>query len=112
MEAFVARVNPNVRFVLEICAFVSLGLAGFALIRGVLGWLLMVVLPLAAAVAWAMFCSPKATYPLSLLGRIIVEAVIMGAAVAGLVFIGQGPLALLFAVVALASGAYKHYTER
>ncbi|WP_163512736.1 YrdB family protein [Fodinicola acaciae] len=112
MEAFVAKVNPGVRAVLEICAFVSLGLAGFALIQGVLGWLLAAVLPLAAIVAWAMFCSPKATMPLSLPGRIVVEAVIFGCAVAALAFIGQGWLALLFGVVALASGAYKHYTDR
>jgi hypothetical protein len=58
-----------------------------------------------------MFCSPKATMPLSLPSRIIIEAVIFGCAAVGLALIGQVILAFAFALVALLSGAFKHYWE-
>jgi hypothetical protein len=106
------KLNPPLRAVLELCALVSLGLVGFQFGPGLIGSLLFaVLLPVAAAVAWAMFCSPKATMPLSLAGRIAVEAVIFGCAAIGLALTGHLILGGLFAIVALLSGAFKHYTE-
>ncbi|WP_279580166.1 YrdB family protein [Fodinicola feengrottensis] len=105
--------NPPVRAVLEICALVSLGLVGFQFGPGLIGSLVFAaLLPVAAAVAWAMFCSPKATMPLSLAGRITVEAVIFGCAAVGLALTGRLILiGGLFAIVALLSGAFKHYID-
>jgi hypothetical protein len=100
-------VGPNdiLRFVLELFAFVSLGLWGF------LGWplpwpgiLVGIAAPAFAILAWALFRSPKAVFTLDPFGKAIVEIFVFGAAALAWWDLGQPIVAGVFAVIATISG--------
>jgi hypothetical protein len=89
-------------FLLELAALFSYGFWGFHLERG---WIVKILFgigtPLVVAVLWGMFVSPKATYPVSIPLKILIQsAVFLGAAIA-LYSSGQRNAAILFANVAL-----------
>lgn len=101
------RIGPNdvLRFALELFALFSLGFWGY------LAWpfpwpgvLFMVGAPLFAAVVWALFRSPKAVFPLDVVGRSLVEIFVMGAAVAVWFMIGYPVVGVVFGVLAATSG--------
>ncbi len=101
------RIGPNdvLRFVLELFALFSLGFWGY------LAWpfpwpgvLFMIGAPLFAAVLWALFRSPKAVFPLDVVGRWIVEIFVLGAAVAVWFMVGYPLVGIAFGIVAAISG--------
>jgi hypothetical protein len=85
--------NLAVRFLLELCLLAALAYAGLQV-----NIALAVIAPLVAAVVWGLFVSPKARFQLSRPLWVGVQAVLFGAAVAGLVASGQGVLGLTFGV--------------
>lgn len=102
------HIGPNdvLRFLLELFALFSLGYWGY------LAWpfpwpgaLFMVGAPLFAAVVWGLFRSPKARFPLDPVGRVIVEAAVMGSAALTWWMLDYPIIAIVFVVVALVSGA-------
>ena len=57
-----------------------------------------IVAPIAVAVVWGLFVSPKARFPLSRTLWIAVQLVLFGGAVAGLLAVGHVVLGVLFGV--------------
>lgn len=97
--------NDILRFLLELFAFVSLGLWGF------LGWplpwpgiLVGILAPAFAILVWALFRSPKAVFTLDPFGKAIVEIFVFGAAALAWWDLGQPIVAGVFAVLATISG--------
>ena len=97
--------NDILRFLLELFAFVSLGLWGF------LGWplpwpgiLVGILAPAFAILVWALFRSPKAVFTLDPFGKAIVEVFVFGAAALAWWDLGQPIVAGVFAVLATISG--------
>jgi hypothetical protein len=79
--------NLTIRFLLEILALVALGAWAKAQFPGVLGFGLMILLPLLAASAWGTFNvkgdpsrSGKAPVPVSGIIRLLLELVFFGSA--------------------------------
>lgn len=106
-EPEAVRIAPNdvLRFVLELFALFSLGFWGY------LAWpfpwpgvLFLIGAPVFAAVVWALFRSPKAVFPLDVVGRTLVEIFVMGAAVAVWFMLGYPIVGIAFGVVAAVSG--------
>jgi hypothetical protein len=100
-------VGPNdvLRFVLELFAFVSLGIWGF--LAWPLPWpgiLVGILAPAFAILVWALFRSPKAVFRLDPFGKAIVEIFVFGAAALAWWDLGQPIVAGVFAVVATVSG--------
>ncbi|WP_022886020.1 YrdB family protein [Glaciibacter superstes] len=101
------KIGPNdiLRFVLELFAFVSLGLWGF--LAWPLPWpgvLIGIGAPVLAILVWALFRSPKAVFRLDPFGKAIIEIFVFGAAALAWWDLGQPIVAVVFAVVATASG--------
>ncbi len=64
----------------------------------------MIGTPLFAVVVWALFRSPRAVFPLDVVGRSLVEIFVMGAAVAVWFMLGYPLVGLGFAIAAAVSG--------
>ena len=101
------RIRPTdvLRFALELFALFSLGFWGY------LAWpfpwpglLFLIGAPVFAAVVWALFRSPKAVFPLDIVGRSLVEILVMGAAVAVWFMIGYPLVGVIFGILATISG--------
>ena len=80
-------INLTVRFLLEIIALIALGAWAKAQFPGALGFVLMILIPLLAAVAWGSFNvkddpsrSGKAPVPVPGIIRLLVELAILGSA--------------------------------
>jgi hypothetical protein len=78
--------NLAVRLAVELATLTALTWAGArmpapAVVRGIAA----VGLPLAGAVAWALFAAPDATFALPPLGRIAVQSTVIGSAVTALI---------------------------
>ena len=94
-----AAATLTVRFVLELAALVALAVWGWRAVDGLPRVLLAAGAPLLAAAAWGTWVAPKGRRRLADPGRLIVEAVVFGAAVAGLAAGGLTGWAWAFAVV-------------
>jgi hypothetical protein len=92
-----------VRFGLELAALAALAYWGFSEFDGVLAVLFGIGAPLAAAVVWGLFVSPKARYG-SPARQAVGEALVFGAAVIALFDADQLVLAIVFAVAAVVDG--------
>lgn len=97
-----------VRFLLELSALAALGYWGFR--AGAGGGLPMKLLlglgaPLAAAVLWGAFIAPKASFPVAIPIRILLEAAVFGSASAALYASGHPHAALVFLIVAVVDSA-------
>jgi hypothetical protein len=79
----VEAANLGLRFILELCVLAALAYAGFELFIP-----LAVVLPLAAALTWGQFVSPRAPRRLDDPARLAVEVVYFAAGVAALAVVG------------------------
>lgn len=90
--------NLALRFALELCLLAALAYVGLEV-----SVVLAVVFPVVAAVAWGLFVSPKARYPLGLGPWLAVQVVLFGAAVAGLIAVGSTLLAIAFGVAVAAN---------
>jgi hypothetical protein len=106
-EAPAVRRAPNdvLRVALELFALFSLGFWGY------LAWpfpwpgvLFMVGAPTFAAAVWALFRSPRAVFPLDIVGRSLVEIFVMGAAVAVWFMLGYPVVGAIFGIVSTVSG--------
>jgi hypothetical protein len=84
--------NDVVRFTLELCMLAALAYGGLEAAPGLLGYVLAVALPLAAAVVWGLFIAPKARRPTVDPLRIVLECALFGAAGAMLLAAGQSRL--------------------
>jgi hypothetical protein len=108
------QVRPNdvLRFVLELFAFVSLGIWGFT--AWPLPWpgvLIGIAAPALAIVIWALFRSPKAVFRLDPFGKAIVEIAVMGSAAIAWLDLGQPIVAIIFGIVATISGVISGRAE-
>jgi hypothetical protein len=74
---------------------------------------LAVVAPVAAAVVWGLFVSPRARFPLSLPWWVAVQVVLFGAAVAGLLATDNVVLGAVFGIaVAVNLGLVLYWHQR
>jgi hypothetical protein len=97
-------VNEPLAFLLELLALAALAWWGAEVGSGlVLHLLLGIGAPLAAAVVWGTFASPKPQIALPLAGVVAVKAVVFGAAAVALAGIGHPALGLTFGIVAAAN---------
>jgi hypothetical protein len=108
------KTSPNdvLRFLLELFAFISLGIWGFA--AWPLPWpgiLIGVGAPAFAILLWALFRSPKAVFRLDPFGKAIVEICVFGAAAVAWWDLGQPLVGVFFAVVATVSGVISGRSE-
>ncbi|KJC65184.1 Protein of unknown function [Agreia bicolorata] len=107
MESAVDRIGANevIRFVLELFAFVSLGIWGFLAWPGPwLNVILGIATPIFAILVWALFRSPRAVVRLDAFGKALIEILIMGSAAISWLALGQPIVAAVFGVVAAVSG--------
>lgn len=101
------KIGPNdvLRFILELFAFISLGIWGFG--AWPLPWpgvLIGIAAPAFAILLWALFRSPRAVFRLDPFGKAIVEIAVMGSAALAWLDLGQPVVAVAFAVFATVSG--------
>jgi hypothetical protein len=96
--------NDVLRLVLELFAIVTLAIWGFAVWP--LPWNIVVGIgaPAVAILLWALFRSPKAVLHVDPFVKALVELVVMGSAAFAWWGLGQPIVAIVFAVVATASG--------
>jgi Protein of unknown function (DUF2568) len=94
----VKAANLGLRFLLELCLLAALAYVGLQV-----NVIVAVVLPVVAAVVWALFVSPKARYPLSLPLWVGIQALLFGVAVVGLLVVGSVALGIVFGVAAVAN---------
>jgi len=97
--------NDILRFVLELFAFVTLGIWGF--IAWPLPWpgvLVGIAAPAFAILVWALFRSPKAVFTLDPFGKAFVEICVFGAAAIVWWDLGQPIITVVFAITATVSG--------
>ena len=90
--------NLGLRFLLELCLLAALAYVGLQV-----SIVLAVVFPVAAAVVWGMFVSPKARYPVPLPAWVGLQALLFGCAVVGLIVAGSAVLGIVFGVVTAAN---------
>jgi len=97
-------VNEGLAFLLELLALAALAWWGAEIGSGLFVHLLLGIgLPLAAAVVWGVFASPRARVRLPLAGILAVKAVVFGAAMLGVDALGHRTPAVVFGVVATAN---------
>lgn len=99
MEA-VKALNLGLRFALELCALGALAYAGYRLPDvAIVRWVAAVAAPLTAAVIWGVFVAPNSASQLDDPARLLVELLVFGAAVAGLVLVDRVVPAVALGVV-------------
>ena len=98
--------NLVTRFGLEIVALIALGLAGWNLGTGGVRWVLALLVPIAAALAWTTFNvrgdpSRSGNAPVEVSGRVrlAVELLVLGAGAVALWHLGRPALAAGYAAV-------------
>ena len=110
MNALVG-LNLGVRFLVELAALAAFVAWGAAAVGGAPGWLLGVGAAAAFAAVWGLLVSPKARVRLGNGARLSVEFALLAAAALALVGAGETALALVFAIIALVSGAINAITR-
>nr|WP_035837488.1 YrdB family protein [Cryobacterium roopkundense] len=104
--------NDILRFVLELFAFVTLGIWGFA--AWPLPWpgiIVGIAAPAFAVLVWALFRSPKAVFKLDPFGKAFVEICVFGAAAIAWWDLGFPIITVVFAITATVSGIISGRTE-
>jgi hypothetical protein len=94
--------NLTLSFLLELGMLAAFGYWGYQ--AGSSFWvsvLLGVLLPVVAAVIWAVFMAPKARYPLTRPWHVLLALVLFGLATAGLFAAGQTALAITFGALVI-----------
>ena len=109
-----AKISPNdvLRFLLELFAFITLGIWGFA--AWPLPWpgvLVGILAPAFAILVWALFRSPKAVFRLDPFGKAVIEISVFGAAALAWWDLGLPLVAVIFALVATVSGVISGRAE-
>ncbi|MDU0200981.1 MULTISPECIES: YrdB family protein [Paenibacillus] len=91
--------NLVIRFLLELFLLGSLGVWGYHLGGGTFArFILMLLLPLAAAIIWGLFISPKARFSLPISLIVFIEFLLVGAAAYGLIWSEHLLTAVIYAV--------------
>ncbi|MFJ5771030.1 YrdB family protein [Psychrobacillus sp. NPDC093180] len=89
-------------FLMELCALAAFSYWGFHMNRGwLINSLLGVGTPLLVAIFWGTFIAPKASIPVSIPLRIMLQSIIFALVVAALYFSDKSRLAIIFGVVVL-----------
>jgi len=105
-----------VRFACELAMLAALFLWGTQEVDGPIRWLFAVGAPALAATVWGLFVAPKARRPVSIPVRLAIEAVVFGAAVAGLLAVDRPVLAWTLggaaALTSIINAATEPETER
>lgn len=105
MILVLAWVNLLVVFCVELAGLTAFAVYGAQAVASVSGrWALAVALPLAAAMLWGVFCAPRAVVSLPPMAITGMKLAMLSAATAALVTTGYPRWAIIFAVVALATG--------
>jgi hypothetical protein len=97
-------VSDVLRFVVEIFAFVTLAIWGFTAWPFPWNIVIGIAAPALAIVLWALFRSPKAVFAIDPFGKAVVEIAVMATAAYAWWDMGQPVVAVVFALVAAASG--------
>ena len=107
-----AKISPNdvLRFLLELFAFITLGVWGFAA-WPLPGVLVGILAPAFAILVWALFRSPKAVFRLDPFGKAVIEISVFGAAALAWWDLGLPLVAVIFALVATVSGVISGRAE-
>ncbi|WP_042351494.1 YrdB family protein [Bacillus massiliigorillae] len=93
-------INLVLRFILEICALISLGYWGFHSNQGYMVKILLGIgSPILMAIIWGTFISPKASIPIRGFKRLLLELLIFGCATLSLYNAWHPVLALFFAIL-------------
>lgn len=96
--------NLAVRFLLELCVLALVGYWGYRVGNSQVTRIgLAILIAIAAAIFWALFGSPKATFALSGPAHLLVEAVFFGSGVAALLASGHSGAAMAMAAIAIAN---------
>lgn len=104
--AMIRAANLGLRFLLELCLLAALcfwGLHSGPNLPARIG--LGVGAPLLAALVWGSFIAPRATRPVRLPVRLLLEVLLFGLAAAGLTLAGRPRLALALALIYLINAA-------
>lgn len=111
--------NLALRFVLEMGALVGLGLAAWGATSGLLRWVLVVVVPLAAAVCWGTFNvvddpSRSGRAPVEVAGwiRLAIELVVLFGGWIGYAIAGLPAVGIAFAALSVLHYAVGHARVR
>ncbi|MBB6673547.1 YrdB family protein [Cohnella nanjingensis] len=92
----------GVLFLVELAALAGLGYWGFHVKQGIaIRILLGIGTPLLTAVVWGLFIAPKATFPVTIPVRAVLQLMVFGLSAAALYASGRTGLAAAFAAVAL-----------
>lgn len=95
-------INLAIRFILEICALVSLGYWGFHSDHGYMVKVLLGIgSPLLMAIIWGTFVSPKASIPVRGIKRLLLELIIFGFATLALYNAEHPVIALFFLILVI-----------
>ena len=101
-----------IRFLCELGMLVGLAYAGAILGKGAWTWVLAIGLPLVAALAWAMFISPKARIRPPLVVRVTIETDLF-IATAILLWLADAPAAgVVLAVFGISTSVLNAFAER
>ncbi|WP_433945301.1 YrdB family protein [Paenibacillus sp. SN-8-1] len=96
----IQSLNLVLRFLLELAALAAYGYWGFHTgNHAALKFLLGLGTPIAAAVLWGLFGSPKASYPLGGAAYFVLELVVFGLSAAALYAVGAHKMALILAIL-------------
>ena len=89
-------------FAMELFALGAYSYWGFHMNKG---WFINTVLgigtPLLVAIFWGTFVAPKATFPVTIPIRILLQIIVFGLSTTALFMAGKGKLAIVFGVVVL-----------
>ncbi len=96
--------NLALRFLLELGALAAVAYWGYKTGDGALRWVLAIGAPVAVAVVWWLFVSPKAAVDAPQPVRLLVELGVWTAAAGALWAAGHAALGIAFLVVAVVSG--------
>lgn len=97
------------RFLLELAALAILALWGFVVGPNLISAIALGVgAPAFAIVLWGRYVAPRAKHFLPLAGRLAVETLVFGSAVAALIWLNRPVLAALFGVIAAANSVVIH----
>lgn len=93
------NMNLGFRFLLEICALVSLGYWGFYTGNGTLMKVILGIgTPLMIAFVWGVFGSPKAIIKISMPLHILLEVIVFVLPIFALYFVGKTNLAWIYGI--------------
>lgn len=96
--------NDILRLLLELFAFVSLGVWGFVSFDVPLSIVVGIGAPVLAILLWALFRSPRAVFSVDVYGKSLVELLVIAATTLAWLDLGQPVVGVGYAVVAVVSG--------